>query len=186
MIVITPPASEPVTVSEVKAQLGITDINSDSIIERRIIQAREWAENYTRRALITQTREIRLNNFALEAELPGAPVQSIVKIEYVDANGSLQVVPSTDYVMDVYDGVLRPAYGKSWPSCRGERNAVRIQYICGYGTAATAVPGLIREAIILIVGHWTNQQQQSESGVMLARIPFAVRDILDTYTVARY
>lgn len=185
MIVITPPASEPVTVSEVKAQLGITDINSDSIIGRRITQAREWAENYTRRALITQTREIRLDGFALELELPGAPVQSIVKIEYVDVNGSIQVVASTDYVMDVYDGVLRLAYGKSWPSCRGERNAVRVQYICGYGLAA-AVPGLIREAIMMIVGHWTNQQQQSESGVVLARIPFAVRDILDTYTVARY
>ena len=61
MKIVTPPLIEPVSLAEVKEQIGIqaTDTVSDALITRRIVEARKYAEDYTGRALITQTREKR-------------------------------------------------------------------------------------------------------------------------------
>ena len=190
MKIIVQPVIEPVQIADVKAQLGILtgDTASDAIIASRITEARQFIEWYTRRALNTQTLEIRMNSFCEYIELPSPPILSVVSVKYIDNNGVLQTVASSDYVLDDYPMVpfIRYAYGLSWPSPRDERNAVRVQYTAGYGPLATDVPQLLREALMLIIGHWMNFQQQSENGLLLSRIPYAVRDILDQYAVVRY
>ncbi len=181
MKVITPPLIEPVSLAEVKAQIGIqaTDTEHDALITRRIKEAREWAENYTGRAFITQTREIRWDKFAYEHELPSA--LTVVSVKYIDEDGTEQTLGSNYFFLDTYAFIPEVYAGWSvlWPSTREERNAVRIQYTAGYGPLSTDVPTLIKEAIILLVGHWMNFQPQSEHGI--SRIPYAVRDILDTF-----
>jgi uncharacterized phiE125 gp8 family phage protein len=183
MKVITPPAVEPVSLAEVKQQIGIpdTDTLSDALISRRIIEARSWAENYTGRALITQTREIRWDCFVDEHECPSA--LTVVSVKYIDSDGAEQTVSSSDYVLDTYTFIphVRAAYAASWPSVRAERNAVRIQFAAGYGATPSTVPLLIKEALILLVGHWMNHQPQNEGGVTISRVPFAVRDMLDIF-----
>ena len=180
MKVITAPLLEPISLAEVKDQLGIDDTRSDGLLSRRITQARSWAEEYTGRAFITQTREIRWDCFVDEHECPSA--LTVVSVKYIDTNGVEQTVSSTDYTLDTYAFLpfVRSAYGVSWPSTRYERNAVRIQFTAGYGPTAEDVPALIKEALILLVGHWTNNQPQQENGITLSRIPYAVRDMLDT------
>ena len=188
MRVITAPAIEPITLTEVKAQLGITDTLMDTIITRRIIEARQWAEDYMQRAIITQTQEIRLDSFPTEKiTLPFPNFLSIVSIKYIDQDGVETTLAASAYEVDTYSykGSVRPIYGTSWPSARAEGNAVRVQYTCGYGATTASVPDLIREALIMLVGHWVNNQPQSESGTTIARVPYAVRDIFDKYMVHR-
>jgi uncharacterized phiE125 gp8 family phage protein len=48
------------------------------------------------------------------------------------------------------------------------------------------VPQLFKEALMLLVGFWMNNQPQSENGLTLSRVPYAVRDLLDKYSVVRY
>jgi uncharacterized phiE125 gp8 family phage protein len=181
MKVITPPLLEPVSLAEVKDQLGIEDTRSDGLLSRRITQARSWAEDYTGRAFLTQTREIRWDCFVDRHECPSALTVSSVK--YIDTNGVEQTVATSDYTLDTYAFIpfVHSAYGVSWPTPRYERNAVRIQFTAGYGTTAETVPALIKEALILLVGHWTNFQTQQEGGINPTRVPFAVRDMLDTF-----
>lgn len=181
MKVITQPLLEPVSVAEVKNQLGITDTRSDDVIARRIVEARKFAEEYTGRALITQTREIRWDCFVDEHELPSA--LSVVSVKYIDTDGVETTLDAVDYVLDTYAFIpyVRAAYDVTWPSVRSERNAVRIQYTAGYGPRVIDVEPLIREAILLLVGHWMNRQPQIEGGISISRIPFAVRDMLDLY-----
>jgi uncharacterized phiE125 gp8 family phage protein len=188
MKVITPPAIEPVTLANVREQLGINnaaDTASDAVITRRIIEARQWVEGFIRRALISQTLEVRMDCFPEYIQLPHPPVISVTSVKYIDTDGTEQTMSSSDYVLDDYPLVpfIREAYGTTWPSTRDEPNAVRVRYVAGYGSNATDVPQLIREAIILIVGHWTNFQEQSENGVGLARVPYAVQDMLSQYIV---
>lgn len=191
MRVITPPASEPITLANVKEQLGIptADTASDAVITRRIAEARQYAENYMQRALITQTQEIRLDCFPVENAgaivLPFPNLLTIVHVKYVDTDGTVQTIDSADYELDTYSlkGSVRPIYGTSWPTARDEPNAVRVQYTCGYGAAGTAVPELIREALMLWVGHLMNFQPQAESGLTITRPPFFIANILDNYAV---
>ena len=51
----TSPALEPVTLSEAKSYLRITDNNDDAFITTLISAVRRRCEGYTQRALITQT-----------------------------------------------------------------------------------------------------------------------------------
>lgn len=181
MKVIEPPKIEPVSIAEVKAQLGIDDTRSDDLIARRIVEARKFAEEHTGRALITQTREIRWDSFVDEHELPSA--LTVVSVNYIDTDGVETALDAADYVLDTYTFIphVRAAYGVTWPSVRAERNAVRIQYTAGYGPKASDVEPIIREAMILLVGHWMNNQPRIEGGVSISRIPFAVTDLLSTY-----
>jgi uncharacterized phiE125 gp8 family phage protein len=181
MKLITPPLIEPVSIAEVKEQIGIADNVLDGIISRRITEARKYAEDYTGRALITQTREKRWDNFVDEHELPSA--LTVVSFNYIGEDGTEYTIDPSYYVLDTYATIpfVRLAYGYSWPYRRYERNAVRIQYTAGYGSTAATVEPLIREAIILLVGHWMNHQGQNENGITISRVPYAVRDMLDPY-----
>ncbi|MBK8121716.1 MAG: phage head-tail connector protein [Sulfuritalea sp.] len=81
-MLITAPTVEPVTLAEVKSQLGIktADTDSDTQLTRRITEARKWAEGHMRRSLMPQTHEIRFDVFADEMELPFPPIASILSI----------------------------------------------------------------------------------------------------------
>lgn len=197
MRVITAPIVEPITIAEAKAQLGIQsdDAGSDAIISRRITEARQWAEDYMQRALITQIQEIRLDAFPYcfgtnrdAIKLPFPNLLTVVHVKYIDLNGTEQTISAADYVVDTYSfvGLVRPAYGVSWPAARTELNAVRIQYTCGYGATALTVPALIREGLLLLVGHWMNFQPQSENGTTLSRVPFAILDIFNKYKADKF
>jgi uncharacterized phiE125 gp8 family phage protein len=181
MKVIEPPKIEPVSLAEVKEQLGIEDTRSDGLLSRRIVEARELVEAYTGRALLNQTREIRWDCFVDRHELPSA--LAVTSVKYIDTNGVEQTVSSSDYTLDTYAFIpfVQSAYDVAWPYTRREPNAVRIQFTAGYGSTVESVPALLREQIILLVGHWTNFQQQGESGITVSRIPYAIRDILDNY-----
>ena len=188
MKVITAPALEPVTLAEVRANLGFqtADTGQDAIITRRIISAREWVEGVTHRALITQTREIRMDEFGSEIKLPSA--LTITSVKYIDNDGVLQTVASGDYVLDTYSDmpILRTAYAAEWPSPRNELNAVRVQYTAGFGPAAVDVPSLIREAIMALVGHWMNFQPQTLDGRIVAHIPKPIERMIDPYVITNY
>jgi uncharacterized phiE125 gp8 family phage protein len=188
MKVIAGPQVEPVSLVEVKAQIGIseTDTVSDALISRRIVEAREYVEGYCKRPLITQTQEIRWDGFLIEMELPAAI--TVVSVKYVDNDGVLQTVDPSLYVLDTYGDIpfLHTAYALVWPIPRNERNAVRVQFTAGYGPTPSTVPTQVKEAMILLVGHMMNNQRQSESGVITYRVPGAIDEKLDQYVISRY
>lgn len=270
-MLIVAPTVEPVTLAEVKSQLGITDAGSDTQLTRRITEARKWAEGYMGRSLVPQTHELRLDAFPCSGEiaLPLPPVASVSSVKYIAGDSVLTTVDAADYTLDTTPLVpfVRPAYGESWPSPRDESSAVRVQYVAGYpvsalapaktltaitaatpgvasstahgfvdgdlillaiagmteidgalyrvyakgtdtfqlanlanngaistaaftaftsGTAqkvAVAVPEIIIEAIIVLVGHWTNFQSRIEGGNFITRVPVAVEQMLNSEKV---
>jgi hypothetical protein len=55
-------------------------------------------------------------------------------------------------------GRIYPAYGQVYPVTRAQPAAVTIRFVCGYGAAASAVPGPIRSAMKLLIGLWDAQR----------------------------
>lgn len=183
---ITQPSAEPVLLADVKAQLSIATADTlvDAIITRRITEARQWAENFMGRTIMPSNWEIVLDSFPNEIELFYPPVTDIVSITYTDTAGASQVMDSADYYLDedaVPNWVL-PAYGEVWPDTLDTANAVRVRYTAGYADAAS-VPGPIKEAIMLTIGHWMRYQGAVEAGINITRIPNAVECLLSQYKV---
>lgn len=178
---ITPPAIEPVALSDMM-NFSRIDTDADVItMEAMITVARQEAEKITRRQLITATWELRLDYFpggtfigadsghqlrptkrlvpgkgdAQTIYLPMPPLQSVTTVKYLDyANVEQTLVENTDYLVDTYSEPARitPCYGEVWPVTYPVVNAVRIRFVAGYGDADTDVPESIRSYIKALSG----------------------------------
>jgi len=180
----TQPSVEPVSLSEMRAQLGITqasDTSRDTIISARIRAAREMVEYYTRSYIINQTVVGYADKFDDVMPLKGR-VSSIVSVKYLDTSGIQQTINAANYELDHIAGVLLPAYAYSWPYVRERPNAVQIEYIAGYGAKSEEVPEAIRDAIKFIVGQWEVFQGTIEGGIRPLTIPHAAMQLLLPHT----
>lgn len=184
---VTAPAIEPVTVAEARAHLRIDGNDHDDVIARLIRAARRRAEAATRRALVTQTWDLTLDDFPCWAiEMPRPPLVSVTHIKYYDTTGAQQTLSAALYLVDSKSEPARitPAYGQSWPMTRDQVNAVEVRFVAGYG-ADTAVPDDIKAAILLMVGHLFEHREEV-SDLQTYKLPFAVDALLDHYTVFKF
>ncbi len=185
LTLITPPATEPITVDEAKLAATAEGTAYDAQFSGIWIpSAREQAEHRTGRALITQTWKLTLESFpALAIILPRPPLQSVTHIKYVDVNGNLQTLDAADYqvVTEALKGYVQPAYGKQWPACRPGPGAVQVTFVAGYG-AASAVPRSIKVWMQMAVSTWYQQREGIVTGTIVNQLPrdfFAA--LLDAY-----
>ena len=151
----TPPGAERVESADVWSWLHIDPETDDGTIDRLIPASRQAAENYTRRAFITQTITLKLDCWPCKIVLPHPPLIDVTSIQYADEAGATQTLPADQYLVDATSepGVIAPAYGVSWPSLRAQRNAVTVTYRAGYGVNKEAVPDEISQAILMLVAH---------------------------------
>jgi uncharacterized phiE125 gp8 family phage protein len=186
-IVTTPPDEEPVTLAQMRQHLGITqstDTARDAIITGRIISARQWAEQYTRTAYVTQTLTGYSDDFHGQRIDLKAPLQSVSSILYLDANGVQQTLSTSDYLVDAVANCVVPAYGLDWPDARLQRNSIQIAYLSGYGDPDD-VPESIKDAIRFIVGQWEVFQASMEGVMRPFTIPNAAKQLLEPYVDMR-
>jgi len=181
--IVTPPASEPVTLSEAKAQLSVTSSAHDTRITSLITTARRQVERYLKRALITQTWKVYYNCFHAVMELPYPPLQSVTHVKYYDDSGTLQTLSSDLYWEDLASepGKIVRKYDAVYPELlAGRPNAVEIQYVAGYGDADD-VPEEIRHAILMLVTDYFDNRGEVVVGSIAQRIPGFIKDLVHDY-----
>ncbi len=199
---VTPPAGEPVSLAEAKQHLRVDGGDDDLLIGSLITAARQAAETKTGRQLITARWKLLLDAFpgplmqsasGASFSLPGhaillakCPVQSVVSIEYLDMNGTTQVMPASDYVLDAAcePARLTPAFGKTWPPTLPQMGAVSVTFDAGYGTAS-AVPEGLKSWIKLRVGSLYGHREEMSvlSRGRIDPLPF-VDGLLDGFKVS--
>lgn len=151
--IISAPASEPVSLSEAKLHCKIDHDVDDGLLAIFITAARLKAEHITGRVLVTQTLEMALCAFpSAQIMMPVAPVQSIVSIQYLDETGALLTLPAQSYSLENYalSNTIQLKAGAQWPATMVDANAVKIQFIAGYGDASL-VPAGIKSWMLLTI-----------------------------------
>ena len=153
--VVTPPVNDPVTIAEAKRQLNIaaSDDAHDDKLADLIQDATETWQHDTHQKLIAQTIEHVQERWEPMVRLTWRPLQSIEFVKYRDANGDLQTVTSTDYALDLGQGLLRFNRLYTVPNYFSEWNAWQVRYVAGYGDNSTDVSQLDRGAILTLVAH---------------------------------
>jgi uncharacterized phiE125 gp8 family phage protein len=202
--VILEPTSEPVTLSEAKAHLRVTDDNDDAYITTLIKVARRMCEGYAGISFITQTRVMKLDSFPVclpeEIELPFGPIQAIsgtdaatpipntLGISYVDDDGAAQtLILDTDFYLDSSSDIPRVSPADDWPTDVDDRiNAVTITYKAGY-SGASNVPAEAKQAMLLQIGSLYENRQDESAGPsnMLHWSSTALLDNIKVYYNAR-
>ncbi len=162
IVLVTPPALEPITLTQAKSQLRVDYTDDDALIGGLIMAARQYAERYQTRRFLPQTWMRTLDFFpiwtgggtvntvdrkswmyfseywnAVRIDIPGG-LQSVTSITYLDpTTGDRVTLPSTDYVVDTTSipGRIVPAQGMTWPvQTLYAPGSVQITYVAGYPT----------------------------------------------------
>lgn len=185
----SPPAVEPLTLTEAKAHLRVSGTDDDATVASYLAAARIRFERETGRQLITAEYTLRLDRFPAGMEsikLPRPPLQEVDEIRYTDPAGDEQtLVEGTDYIVDTdrEPGEIRLAYDMTWPSTRLQPNAVEIDFTAGYGDAETDIDELIRGAIRLMLGQFFEYREDLISGTIITQIPRGAAAIIAGYVV---
>lgn len=182
--VTTEPAVEPVTLTEALEHLRVEDDADNTYITNLITAARQTAEEYTHRQLITATYTYYLNKFYSRIELPRPKLQSVTTLKYYDTSGNQQTLTEdTDYtvVTSSEPGYIVPYYCTSWPSTRDIPDVIEIIFKAGYGNAASSVPMAIKQAILLIIGDLYENRETVITGTIISKFPRTVESLLNPY-----
>lgn len=148
----TAPATEPVTAAECKSHMHIDASDDDTYIGTLITAARQAVEEYTRRALITQTWELALDEAPCGdvIELPRPPLATVTHVKWYDDSDTETTISSSTYYVDLYaePGKVKLRIGDVWPDQGDLRtaNGILVRYTAGYG-AASDVPQAIRAGV---------------------------------------
>lgn len=180
-ISLSDPAGEPLTLAEAKAHTRADDAD-DALLTALITAAREHVEGVTRCLLFSRAAVLSLDGWADEICWPVAPLASVESVKYIDTDGNQQALDESVYRVDTNStpGRLTPAYGTSWPAARAVTNAITINCTVGYADAG-AVPQAIKQALLLLVGHWYANREASIVGAPVTDLPMAVDALLDPY-----
>lgn len=207
-ILITAPAEEPVTAAELRAHLrDVSD--ADSVLERLIKAAREYFEEATGLALVSQARRLTLDCWPLGQggdglgwwdgerdgaligtaprflELPRAPLISVESVKTYDTAGAATTFASGNYYVDVGSrpGRLTLNAGATWPIPTRPAAGIEINYTAGHADAA-AVPATFGLAILQIAGHWCeNRELMDYDGP--AKVPMQAERIISKFRIAK-
>lgn len=158
--------------------------DEDPLIKNLILAAESHIDGYEGilgRALITQTWVQELDRFWSEMRLPLAPIQSIASIRYYDINETQQTLADTVYRLhsDAVSPYITLQSDQEWPATFDRDDAVEITFVAGYGNA-DAVPETIRQAMLLMVGHWYENRELLVPG-QLSPMPMAADALLQPY-----
>ena len=198
------PAVSALTLAYAKSHIRALGTADDALTAVRINAASSYFAEQTGRPCLTETRMAGLNAFpfvgatgaAARIELPHPPLQSVLHVKYIDANGVLQSFQGGSPVAPLWRavtyagpygkrGFVEPLYGQSWPTARCETDSVRITYTCGYGDTADDVPALVRGILCFLIAHFDQFPSATTAGSISA-MPYGVQGMMDAFKYSAY
>lgn len=170
LTLITPPATAPISLSEMKLHARIDSNDDDTLVSRYInaaTQRLDGRDGGLGICLITQVWKLSLDSFPVEIIIPLRPCQSIDAITYLASDGSTQTLAADAYRvtgLDSMDGArITPAYGRSWPATLDMSESVSVTFTAGFGDAAGDVPEQLRIAVAMRAAHLYEQREGAAS-----------------------
>lgn len=182
------PTVEPVSVTEAKANLKIQHNAEDGVIERAIEAARSYCEQELGLAIVDQEITLKLDGFPAGRviDLPMTNLLEVTSFTYLDADGAPQVF--ADYTADTFSTPGRVVNNSAaWPKALDRAGAVTIVYRAGFNphplAGKKALPGAVRQAIMLLVTHWVENRSAVVVGSINSPLQFAVESCLMKHRV---
>jgi uncharacterized phiE125 gp8 family phage protein len=192
---VTQPAAEAITRTEAKSHLRVDHTDDDTLIDRLIKAARQAVEGPDGAGVVLMASQwtLKLDHLHGSIWIPTGPVLSIDSIVYVDDGGASQTLPGSDYQWRKgrYEARIAPAYNLSWPTVRRQYDAVTVTFTAGFdGTgdsppSVDLVPEGLRQAMLLLIGHWYANRETVVIGQIPATLQFAFDHLVNAHRVGR-
>ena len=188
--IVTAPTETPIALSEVKDQLRIEHSDDDALLTRLIDVAVAFtdAQGALGKAMITQTWAQWVESDPPRiVRLSLGPFQSLDAVRYYDVDGALQNDDVNNYNVFGFaaHATIQPKDGESWPDTQERGDAIQLEFTVGYGDTADDVPATLRHALMLLIGHWYDNREQSGMEE-LSNIPYGFDALLNMHRDAWY
>ena len=153
--------SEIVTASEFKSYARINYSDDDSMIDKMLVQARIWCENYISRDIVAKNRTYYLDETQGVFDLPFGPVASISSV-------TIDGVANTDYTT--------PGLDNETVDIDGAGDKVKVTYI-----TAGLDDNLLQQAVLQLAATYYDNRHDYVVGKAVNKVPSSVKDILNSY-----
>ena len=182
--VTTAASTYPVSLTEAKSHLKVDTTADDTYITSIIKAATQLSEEYTNRFFIDTVIEQTCSSFADLQTLFKSKVSAVAHVKFYDSDNSLQTLSATVYdtQLNYEPSQIQLADNQSFPSITTRNDAVVARYTVGYG-AASDVPEIIKQAILLTIGNFYQNRASVITGKTATELPQNVKWLLDTYKV---
>lgn len=176
-IVTVAPASEPLTLTEVKTWLKVSGSDEDDLLDSLIAAARQSAEKYCGIGLGSQTVTEKfpcLNQRGMALSV--SPVIAVSSISYKDLAGDSQTLSTDYYGVDAQrrPGRIYPIPHQPFPLTYDTPDAVTVTYTAGY----TTIPDSVKTAMLLMIADWYDNRTDG-----VRTMPTASQILLNQYRV---
>jgi uncharacterized phiE125 gp8 family phage protein len=210
-VIVTAPASEPVTAAELRTHLRVDSTElPDAEANALIAESRQMIEETIGLAFISQSWRLSLDrwpggaeawwdgvrqmaiselyapSYMTSVQLPRWPLASITTVTVFDEDSNSQTVTVADtFDVDTYQipGRMTLKRGSTWPIALRANNAIQIVYVAGYANAA-AVPATMKRALKQLAAFlYTNRGDTCEPAEAMSKS--GADDILAIYKPMR-
>jgi uncharacterized phiE125 gp8 family phage protein len=112
----------------------------------------------------------------------------VSSISYYDTDNALQTATlSNFYVLGPSTRtVIKPKFGYAWPTTFTRDDAIKVEYVIGYGDSYTDVPSTVRHAILMLVSHYYENRENELIGTISKTIPFGFQALIDSERASFY
>ncbi|WP_291040823.1 hypothetical protein [Hyphomonas sp.] len=165
-VLVEPPEHAPWTLANLKQHVVAETSEDDALITGYAQTAEEvltGPDTIYQRAWVHSTWRDFWPDFSRSPVLRLAPVHSVARITYINTAGvEMLIRPAAYYlVQDVMGGRLGWSDAYAIPRDVARRpDAVRIDYVAGYGPMAADAPKRVQQSIRMLVGHWYRHREE--------------------------
>lgn len=188
---ITNSTIEPVTLAEVKLHVKADNDADDTLLTNQIKSARRYCERYTARAFINQTwlalYDYRDFLYKRAYYLPYGKIVAVNSINVFDSENVATLISNTKYVISGSRINFNDGYYFDTVINYRSYDTFEINWTVGYGATAADVPQDLKQAILLLIGHWYENRGAIYEAIGgktdLETLPLGVLNLLDAYRI---
>jgi uncharacterized phiE125 gp8 family phage protein len=180
--------------THLRLELGWTE--EDAYLKGLIGAAQDQCEIFTNRKLLLNTIHYYLDDWPETdyIELPYSPMSTGTAgtnpaITYTDVDSSSITFASSVWKADSKSepGRIYLDYGESWPTITLHNvNPISIEYKAGYGTYSSNVPLALRHGMLMNVGHWYENREETLTRYSIEKVPLASKALWSPYRVFKF
>ena len=188
-VLVSAPAAEPVTLVDLKAHLRVDLVDEEALITAQGTAARLLIEDVTGQRMIDQTWKLVLDRFpaARWIRIPLGPTTAVNSVKSTDRLGFVSTQNAAEYIVDLVSEKARIVLKEDfdWPDPDEdlqEANAVEIEFVVGFGVAASDVDERLKLAVKMLTAHWfENREAVVLSSMSFEELPMAVQSLIGEF-----
>lgn len=180
---LTPPAAEPLSLTEAKAFLRVEHSDDDTLIAALIAAARGHVEAFARCALIAQTWRLVLDRWPQSGRIRPriGPLRALAAARLRDAADVATDIATNGFVVDHAAGeIAAPPW--TLPPPRRATAGIELDIEVGFGAAAD-IPPMLVQALRMLVAHWYENRGLIAIGQSVAMMPASVNAMIAAHRV---